>query len=29
MTARSLSPVLVVPLFHHPDTDRRNPALQI
>jgi ACS family hexuronate transporter-like MFS transporter len=29
MTALALSSVLVVLLFHHPDRDRRNPALQI
>ena len=29
MTGLALSSVLVVLLFHHPDRDRRNPALQI
>jgi ACS family hexuronate transporter-like MFS transporter len=29
MTALALSSVLVVLLFHHPDRDRQNPALQI
>ena len=29
MAVLALSSVVVVLLFHHPDRDRRNPALQI
>jgi hypothetical protein len=29
MTGLALSSVLVVLLFHHPDRDRQNPALEV